>query len=123
MRRGAQTGKQLSGKDKLVIHMLYLLTSRFAPVYELVLRLIQTFIDKVGAEVDEQQCGEFLLIVSELKIDRKDYNTWQDTLGSFLDCMGPARFFKVLPLKLCDFDMNSLTYAQDSRSYLLTVMK
>ena len=64
MRRSGGQGKQLSGKDKLVIHMLYLLTSRFSPVYDLVLKLVQTFIEKVGAEIDEQQCGEFLLIVS-----------------------------------------------------------
>ena len=37
--------------------------------------------------------------------------------------MGPKRFFKVLPLKLCEYDMNSLTFAQDSRSYLLTIMQ
>jgi len=59
-----------------MIHMLYLLTSRFASVYDLVLKLVQTFIERVGAEVDEQQCSEFLLIVSELKIDKKEYNTW-----------------------------------------------
>jgi hypothetical protein len=37
--------------------------------------------------------------------------------------MGPLRFFKELPLRLCDYDMNSLTYAQDSRSYLLQIMQ
>lgn len=37
--------------------------------------------------------------------------------------MGPEKFFKELPLKLVDYDMNSLTYAQDSRSYLLQIME
>lgn len=32
--------------------MLYFLTSRFAPVYDLVLKLIQTFIEKVGEELE-----------------------------------------------------------------------
>jgi hypothetical protein len=67
--------------------------------------------------------SEFLLIVSELKIDKPFYNMWQDTIGAFLSVMGPERFFKVLPLKLCEYDMNSLTFAQDSRSYLLTIMQ
>lgn len=64
------TGKVISGKDKLVIHMLYLLTSRFSQEYELVLKLVQTFIEKVGSEIDAQQCSEFLLIVSQLGIEK-----------------------------------------------------
>lgn len=53
MRRGQIAGsKTLSGKEKVVIHMLYLLTSRFAPVYDLILKLIQTFIEKVGANLE-----------------------------------------------------------------------
>jgi hypothetical protein len=122
MRKGAASGKVLSGKDKLVIHMLYLLTTRFADAYDFVLKIVQTFIDKVGSELQEQQCAEFLLIVSQLNVTKQQYNTWQETIGSFMQVMGPARFFQVLPLKLCEFDMNSLTYAQDSRSYLLTIM-
>lgn len=49
MRAGGS--KLLSGKDKLMIHMLYLLTSRFQGVFDLVLRIIQTFVEKVGAEM------------------------------------------------------------------------
>jgi hypothetical protein len=67
--------------------------------------------------------SEFLLIVSELKINKQHYNVWQDTLAAFLSVMGPERFFLALPLKLCEYDMNSLTFAQDSRSYLLTIMQ
>lgn len=54
MRRGTISGskKALSGKEKVVIHMLYLLTSRFATVYDLVLKLVQTFIEKVGSELE-----------------------------------------------------------------------
>lgn len=51
MRKGAASGKVLNGKDKLVIHMLYLLTARFADAYELVLKIVQTFIEKVGADL------------------------------------------------------------------------
>ena len=51
MRAGGS--KLLSGKDKLMIHMLYLLTSRFQGVFDLVLRIVHTFVEKVGAEVKE----------------------------------------------------------------------
>ena len=37
--------------------------------------------------------------------------------------MGPATFFEKLPMRLLDFDMNSLSYAQDSHSYLLQVAR
>jgi hypothetical protein len=53
MRKGAISGsKSLSGKEKVIIHMLYLLTSRFTPVSDLILRLVQTFIEKVGASLE-----------------------------------------------------------------------
>lgn len=44
-------------------------------------------------------------------------------MGTFMQVMGPDRFFTHLPLLLLDFDLNSLTYAQDSRSYLLHVAR
>ena len=36
--------------------------------------------------------------------------------------LGGRRFFQVLPLRVNEFDLNSLTYAQDSRSWLLTII-
>ena len=36
--------------------------------------------------------------------------------------MGCPRFFKALPLQLLEHDLNSLTYAQDSRSYLIPLV-
>lgn len=36
--------------------------------------------------------------------------------------MGPETFFRILPLNLIETDMNSLKYAQESRSYLLQVV-
>ena len=113
----------MSAQDKIVIHMCYLMTTRFEQVYDLVLKLVKTFIEKVGDALKGQQCAEFLLVVSQLKITNPVYNTWADCLGAFLKVMGADSFFKVLPLRLCDFDMNSLTYAQDSRSYLLQIVK
>jgi len=51
------------------------------------------------------------------------YETWMETMGTFMCSMGCAAFFKVLPLRIQEFDLNSLTFAQDSRSYLLQVCK
>jgi len=36
--------------------------------------------------------------------------------------LGGPRFFNVLPLRLTEFDLSSLSYAQDSRSWLLTLV-
>ena len=38
----------MSAQDKIVIHMCYLMTTRFEQVYDLVLKLVKTFIEKVG---------------------------------------------------------------------------
>lgn len=37
--------------------------------------------------------------------------------------LGANKFFRVLPLRLVEFDLNSLTYAQDSRSWLLVLIE
>ena len=37
--------------------------------------------------------------------------------------LGANKFFRVLPVRLVEFDLNSLTYAQDSRSWLLTLIE
>jgi hypothetical protein len=37
--------------------------------------------------------------------------------------MGAESFFKVLPMRLTDLDMNSLRFAQESRSYLLQIVE
>ena len=106
-----------------MIHMCYLMTTRFQPEYDRVLKLVQTFIAKVGAALQAQQLNDFLLVVSEVKVGRDGYEAWEDCLGTFMQVMGAERFFQQLPLRLSDFDMNSLTYAQDSRSYLLQIAR
>jgi len=62
------------------------------------------------------------LVVSELKVGRA-YEAWEDCLGTFMQAMGAGRFFRKLPLRMNEFDMNSLTYAQDSRSYLISIAR
>lgn len=85
----------------------------------MVLRIISSFILKVGIALNEKQLSDLLLVVTELKIGKDHYLAWNDCIGAFVQVMGAEAFFKVLPLRLIDNDMNSLRYAQDSRSYLL----
>jgi hypothetical protein len=85
----------------------------------MVLKVIASFITKVGIALNEKQVSELLLVVTEIKIGKGHYFAWNDCIGSFLQVMGAESFFKVLPLRLIDHDMNSLRYAQDSKSYLL----
>ena len=79
---------QMTPQDKIVIHMCYLLTNRFEHVHSLVLKLVKTFIEQAGTGLKEQQRTEFLLVVSQLKISGRDYNTWADCLGTFMRVMG-----------------------------------
>jgi hypothetical protein len=63
-----------------------------------------------------------LLVVSELKIAKYNFVSWNECLGSFLQVLGPEKFFRVLPLRLLDVELTSLNYALDSRSYLLQIV-
>jgi len=62
------------------------------------------------------------LVISEIKVRKYVYDSWTTCIGAFLGALGCDKFFKTLPLRLTEFDMNSLTYAQDSRSFLLQVV-
>lgn len=123
--RSGQTSykNNLTPQERIVIHMCYLLTNRFENEYDLVLKLVQAFISKVGQSLQPKQCSDFLLVVSQLAVPRHAYESWEDCLGTFLSVMGPEKFFTHLPLQLTEHDMNSLTYAQDSRSYLLNIAR
>ena len=85
----------------------------------MVLKVISAFVKKVGVALDVKQIAELLLVVTELKIVKFNYNNWTECIGSFLQSMGAEAFFKVLPLHLTDLDLNSNRFAQESRSYLL----
>jgi len=62
-------------------------------------------------------------MVSGLKLGRNHYHNWTNCIGAFMSKMGARKFFSVLPLRLIEFDLNSLTYAQDSRSFLLLLIQ
>lgn len=56
----------LTPQERIVIHMCYLLTTRFQDEYDSVLRLVSTFIARVGAALDKKQLNDFLFVVSAL---------------------------------------------------------
>lgn len=111
----------MSPQDRLVIHLCYLLTNRFANSHHFVLKLVKVFVERIGATLPEKQSAELLLIISQLRVNKESYEAWTDTLGTFMKVLGPQVFFSNLPLRLCSFDLNSLSYAQDSGSYLISV--
>jgi hypothetical protein len=98
-------------KDKLLIHMCYLLTDRFEPVQESVFRLLKAFIPHLSMKDDKQIIKDYLVILSETKAKKSMYESWTEVIGAFMSKMGASEFFGVLPLQLLDYDLFSLTYA------------
>lgn len=85
------------------------------------LSIITTCVTKV--DLADLELAGLLVMVSELKVGRHQYNGWTSCIGSFMAKMGSYKFFKILPLRLIEFDLHSLTYAQDSRSWLLPLIR
>jgi len=54
MRKDNLTSNKMSVNDKLLIHICYLLTSRFEEVQDLVLRIVCAFIAKVGSALKQK---------------------------------------------------------------------
>jgi hypothetical protein len=89
MRSGGAT--QLNNGDKLIIHLRYLLTSRFEESQEMALRVMKTFIQTVGSALKD--AGELLVAISQLKLTKDSYKPWIECIGSFLLAMGCPKFF------------------------------
>ena len=123
IRNDRRSKKQYSAQDKLLIHLCYLLSTRFEDQYELVIKLIHTFVEKAGRALPSDQIADLLRLVSELKIGGRTYLVWNECIGAFMQAMGCEKFFEILPLELLNHDMQSLTYGQQSRSYLLPIMQ
>ena len=85
------------------------------------LQVVKTYVEKAQG-LEDHKLLELLQMVSDLNVGRHQYEQWTHCIGSFMLKMGAEKFFSVLPLKLIEFDLNSLTYAQDSRSWILTLI-
>jgi hypothetical protein len=88
--------QQLSPADKLIIHLRYLLTSRFEETQDMSLKLMKTFIQSVGSSVKDS--SELLISVAQLRVSRESYKAWISCIGSFLLAVGCKKFFEALPL-------------------------
>jgi hypothetical protein len=53
-----------------MIHICFLLSTRFEEQYAMVLKLIGSLILKVGVALNEKQVFDLLLVVTELKIGK-----------------------------------------------------
>lgn len=85
------------------------------------LSIIKTIVEKINL-AEQELCG-MLVEVSALQVGKNQYSTWTSCVGAFMAKMGARKFFAVLPLRLVDFDFFSLTYAQDSRSWMLPLIE
>jgi hypothetical protein len=114
--------EQGTGFQKVYINLKYLISDRFVESTSMdnSLQIVRTFIYKLN--LPHALHSELLIQVSELKVNRKSYQTWTSCIGTFMTKMGAYDFFKVLPLQLIQFDLNSFTYAQDSKSWLLPLI-
>ena len=84
------------------------------------LGIVRTFVDKMN--LPDDLLHDLLVVTSELSVPKHLYTAWTSCIGSFMTKMGAYKFFRVLPLCLIEYDLNSLTYAQDSRSWLLPLI-
>ena len=81
----------LSQQERIVIHLRYLLTTRFEESQDLSLKLIKTFIQTVGQVLP--QAPELLQSLAQLKISKDTYKPWLSCIGAFLTAVGGERFF------------------------------
>lgn len=87
-----------------------------------VFEIIKTFVEQNASLLTEEHLTEMLQAVSDTRKSKLNYNAWTACIGAFMARMGGKKFFKVLPLRLIEVDLNSFTYAQDSRSWLITLV-
>jgi len=99
------------------------MTRRFEQSYDSVLKIVEAFVGRLGPRFLNFGGAEVLKQVASLKIRRPIYKTWENCIGEFLKQFKGGAFFEVLPLELLNHDMNSQTFAQDSRSYLIPIIQ
>jgi len=108
------------------MNIKYLLSSRFTDgtakgAANASLEIVKVFVSHLT--LSEGVLNELLNMVANLKLGRHHYIAWTNCIGAFMTKLGGKKFFTILPLRLIEFDLNSLTYAQDSRSFLLLLIQ
>jgi len=126
------SGDANGGPERVYMNVKYLLSSRFTgdgdrsatTSADLVFYIMRAFVTNIKSEVllDSGKLEELLQMIVQLKVERGHYKQWTSCIGAFMARMGGQRFFQLLPLRLIEFDLNSLSYAQDSRSWLIQLV-
>ena len=70
----------------------------------------------------DEKVVDLLETISKMKVMRMHYAAWSNCIGAFMLRLGANKFFRVLPLRLIEFDLTSGTYAHDSRSWMLILI-
>jgi|TARA_B110001450_G_C17407864_1_gene394488 hypothetical protein len=114
------------GFQKVLMNIKYFISTRFTEPGNAMalgnsLSIIKTIVEKMYLD-DTVLCG-MLVQISNLNVGKNQYSTWTSCVGAFMAKMGGRKFFSVLPLQLVDFDFFSLSYAQDSRSWVLPLIE
>jgi len=65
-RGGTQKQAGFTNGDKILIHMRYLLSTRFEDSLDLVFKILQTFVEQVGGVVSE--CSELLVVIANMRM-------------------------------------------------------
>ena len=124
----SMVGAGNDGAARVYINIKYLLSSRFtggeggrSTALGSVFSILKAFVTSLNSEIllDDAKIVELLSLTAALKVDRAAYRAWTACIGGFMTRMGGVKFFQVLPIRLIEFDLNSLTYAQDARSWLI----
>jgi hypothetical protein len=126
--------RQTTGFDKVYLNIKYLISERFqeqannrgeSDALGSSFTLIKAMVDHVHNPniFGDEKVVDLLQNISSMKVNRAQYSAWTNCIGAFMLRLGANKFFRVLPLRLVEFDLNSLTYAQDSRSWLLVLIE
>ena len=72
--------------------------------------------------MSDENLVDLLTTIVDLKVSKSQYQSWTSCVGAFMKRMGGRKFFHVVPLQIVQHDLNSLKYAQDSKSWCLTLI-
>ena len=106
-----QMFNHLAPQERVIINVRYLLTRRFEEAHESIMRLIETLVEALDQSFIQYGGLDLLDQISRMRVNRNIYKTWEECIGMFLKVFGSYNFFKAVPLRLEQYDLNSLTYS------------
>lgn len=112
-------------KNKMLANIGYLLSSRFEESEGTIghsFKVVSTFVQVAPASLlSVDDTHELLSAVGAVKAAKQQQMLWSSCMGAFIGKLGPRSFMAAIPMKLAEYDLNSLTYAQDSKSWMLVL--